>query len=349
MPFYNLEDLDFYLPLVTSLYECGQEIHIAYVKGVPKRKWQEKFFFHRLGISSFGRGSSKMLEFFFSRRKICRQVERVGIDAIFALSDVWALEFSSYCSKNLSIPFVVWVRGDHRKVREVRRVNWFKRSIVNYLEVKYLNQAVFVVPNCLSVYEKLRKWGVMKEKVTEPVYNCVDAQTFRPFKVQRSDKFTVAYAGRICPEKRVVEFLEIAKNLNDIKFIVAGPKSMDVAFPDNAQYFGKLPHAEMPKFYNKADLVVLPSITEGFPSVILEAYVCEKPVLVAKEAFPKELEVFGEVASLDEFEQKIRELQNSDLKTLGKKARNYVKKRFNWSQFGEKIKNYLERATLKVN
>lgn len=247
-------------------------------------------------------------------------------------------------SEKLSIPFVVWLRGDHRRVREARKINWFKRLLATYLEVKYLNQAEFVVPNCMSLYEKLEKWGVSKSKITKPVYNGVDTEVFKPMGVIRSDKFTVAYAGRICYEKRVIELLEIAKELGDIRFIIAGPKAIDVTFPDNVEYLGKFPFGEMPRFYNMADLIVLPSLTEGFPSVILEAYACEKPVLITEEALPKELRVFGEVANLNDFKRKIMELQKADLKGIGRAARVYVKEHFSWEQYGEQITTYLKKT-----
>ncbi|MBO3799765.1 MAG: glycosyltransferase family 4 protein [Candidatus Brockarchaeota archaeon] len=229
-------------------------------------------------------------------------------------------------------------------MREARKINWFKRLIATHLEVKYLNQAAFVVPNCMSLYEKLQKWGVKKSKITEPVYNGVDADLFRPMDVPRSNKFTVAYAGRICPEKRVVEFLEMAKNLRDIKFIMAGSKDMEIAIPENVKYLGKIPFEQMPRFYNMADILALPSLTEGFPSVILEAYACEKPVLVTEEAFPKELKVFGSIININDFEQEIRKLQKADLKSIGVEARNYVKENFSWKRFGESIKAYIEKA-----
>ena len=342
IPFYNVDDLDFYQHLVWSLKKyCSEEIIIAYVTGSVKDEWIKELQFEKLEVQ---RVKSKSLEFFLSRKKIIEQVKRMNVDIIFALSELWTLEFSSYISEKLGIPFIMWVRGDHRKVREARKINSFKRALVNHLEVTYLNKAAYVIPNCVSLYEKLLEWGVEKSKVTKPVHNGVDVNFFRPMSVPRAKNFTAAYAGRICPEKRVAELLEIAKNLKDIKFIIAGSKDMEVAFPENVEYLGKLPFERMPIFYNMADLVVLPSITEGFPSVILEAYACEKPVLATREAFPKELKVFGAVADLSEFEQAIRELQKVDLKSIGREARNYVKENYTWETFGRSIKIFIEKA-----
>lgn len=343
MPFYNVNDLDFYIHLVRSLRKyCAEEIFIAYVNGEVRYEWSQEFSLERIRVSDTRK--SKSLEFFSSRKKIYEQVKKTNVDVIFVLSELWTLEFSSYISRKLNIPFVVWMRGDHRKVREARRINWFKRLLANHLEVTYLNQAFFVIPNCMSLYEKLQKWGVKKSKITKPVYNGVDTDLFKPMDIPRSDKFTVAYAGRICPEKRVVEFLEITKNLRDIKFIMAGSKDMNIKIPENVEYLGKIPFEQMPRFYNMADILVLPSLTEGFPSVILEAYACEKPVLVAEEAFPKELRIFGCIANLNDFGQKIRELQKADLKNIGMEARDYVKENFSWKRYGESIKVYLEKT-----
>jgi len=338
-----MNEIDFYYPLFSSIAKVVDELHMMYAIGVPEKEWEDISHLHKLELSSAVRSTT--FQFLLSRANILKQTQSVSADVIFALSELWTLQFSSYSSGKLHIPFVIWLRGDHREVRLMRRVSWLKRVIIDFLETRYLNRATFVIPNSLSMHEKLEKWGVSKDKITKPIHNCVDSTVFKPLNVERSNKFTVAYAGRIVPEKRVDKLLKIAEEMPNVNFIMAGGKSMDVTFPNNVQYLGKLPFREMPMFYNKADLLVLPSETEGFPSVILEAYACEKPVLVTPEAFPKELELFGTMAGIEEFGRKIRDLENSDLTDTGRKARNYVKTHFSWERFGLEIHNCLERAT----
>jgi glycosyltransferase involved in cell wall biosynthesis len=192
-----------------------------------------------------------------------------------------------------------------------------------------------VVPISKSIMKKLEAWGVCKEKISEPAYIGIDTDMFRPMKVKRSKKFTVAYAGRICPEKRVTSFLKNAEKLKDVHFIVAGKKQMSISFPENVEYFGSLLHSEMPEFFNKADIVVLPSITEGLGGVILEAYSCGKPVLIATDAVQEELEIFGAISDVDNFEAEILKLKNSDLTALSKGSREYIQSQFSWSSFGD--------------
>ncbi|MEM1581500.1 MAG: glycosyltransferase family 4 protein [Candidatus Bathyarchaeia archaeon] len=346
IPYYNIDEIDFYYHLIGSLNKIlGGRVHITYVVGEVRDELSREYRLHELNFLSSMKG--KTLKSYLYKNRIYEQLKNVSIDVIFVISDLWALELSCYCSTKLGIPYVVWMRGDHREVRKIRKINWLKRIIANYFEMRYLNKASLVIPNCMSLYEKLYRWGIERDKITKPVHNGVDCEVFKPLNIPRSDKFTIGFAGRICLEKRVDELLRIAKKLKneDIRLTVAGPKVMDITFPENVQYLGRLPFLEMPKFYNAIDLLVLPSATEGFPSVILEAYACEKPVLASKEAFPKELKIFGAVTDLKEFESEILRLKREDnLREIGKEARDYVKENFNWKNFASQIMVYLESA-----
>ncbi len=125
---------------------------------------------------------------------------------------------------------------------------------------------------------------------------------------------------------------------HDVQFIVAGEKQMEVKFPDNCEYLGRLPYDKMPDVYNQADLVILTSETEGMPLVILEAYACDIPVLTHKDIFPSELPVYGIVQSHNdpkEYMKSINRIKNGDYEKID--ARTYVEKNLSWERFGQKM------------
>jgi len=342
MPSWYLDVLaqSFLLPLSKSIsQQLGpqpESFHIAYLEGEPKEEWEHHFSFHKLEMCYKGI-KSKMVRFFLARGKIYNQIKDIDANVIFTPSEVWAQEFSRYCSKKMGIPYVVRLRGVHREVRKVMGTSPIKKRMVDYLETRSLKEASLVIPCSVDLAKRAEAWGVEREKISDPVYNGIDTSVFRPMAVERSDEFTIAYAGRISPEKGVLRLLRVAEKLTGVHILIAGKRQMNISFPSGVEYMGSLPFSEMPRFYNKADLIVLPSLTEGFPNVILEAYACGKPVLVAKEAFPEELEIFGSVCDIDEFESEINRLKKSDLRPLGRQARSYVKKHYTWENFGRAI------------
>lgn len=345
MPLWFLDVLQrsFVLSLVKSISDKVREFHIAYVEGEPEEEWERYLLFHKVNMP-YDFVGSKITRFFLSRRKLCSQLGDVNVDVIFTLSDLWRQEFSRHCSRKMGIPYVVRLRGNHREVRRSMNIGSLKRTVLDYLEIRSLREANLVIPNSKELAKKAEEWGVEKKKITSPVYNGVDTRMFRPMDVRKSREFTVAYAGRISPEKRVSHIVRIAEKLTDVHFIIAGKKEMDISFPGCVRYLGVLSRSEMPKFYNSVDLIVLPSVTEGFPNVILEAYACGKPVLVAREAIPEELKVFGSVADLEDFESEIEALKKADLKTLGRRARSYVEKHYAWEKFAQSTIKLLKRV-----
>lgn len=57
----------------------------------------------------------------------------------------------------------------------------------------------------------------------------------------------------------------------------------DDAVEERIHFLGRLPRGDMPALYTYADFVFLPSLSEGFPFVLLESMVCGTPVLTTAQ------------------------------------------------------------------
>lgn len=95
------------------------------------------------------------------------------------------------------------------------------------------------------------------------------------------------YAGRLEPEKRVVEIVRAFRDLNTpgCALVIAGSGSEENIVRNearslNVRFLGNIARSEMPSLINAADAILLYSTREGLPSVVLEALACGVPVIV---------------------------------------------------------------------
>lgn len=107
------------------------------------------------------------------------------------------------------------------------------------------------------------------------------------------DDFVVLGAGQVQNRKGVVDFVEVAKMLPDIKFIWAGGFSFGAITdghkkleqimknpPKNVKFLGIIPRDDMNDLFNAGDLLFVPSYNELFPMTILEACSTDTPILL---------------------------------------------------------------------
>ena len=126
-------------------------------------------------------------------------------------------------------------------------------------------------------------------------------------------------------------------------FYVVGEIQSELVTTPNVIYGGVLNYDEMYKFYDAVDIVILPSLNEGFPNAILEAYLSGKCIIASKEAFPEEIELFGYVEGLCPVRWistilEIKEFFSQGyLFDKGEKASRYVKDNFSWKIYGDEI------------
>lgn len=102
-----------------------------------------------------------------------------------------------------------------------------------------------------------------------------------------NDRSIILFAGRRTPIKGIHEMESaiplILDQREDIQFVFVGSHGRSPKIPDkyrdHVTLVGRVPLGEMPKYFNAADLLVLPSYNEGLPRVITESLASGTPVV----------------------------------------------------------------------
>lgn len=149
-----------------------------------------------------------------------------------------------------------------------------------------LNSADHVLCLGKSSYKQLLSFGVTKNKLAEFRY-WIDLNTFKP-SPQKHSVFTVLFIGRLIRIKGARVLVEVAKQLPIIKFVFigTGPDAEYLMEQQkeykNIMFLGKILHETLPKYFNQADMVCVPSqYPEAFALVQMEALACGLPVVAS--------------------------------------------------------------------
>ncbi len=167
-----------------------------------------------------------------------------------------------------------------------------------YVKVFYKTASHLVVVNPIFI-DPLIKMGIKKERIVF-IPNYVDESKFAT-KVSNASiqkqwqfkRFTVLGVGQVQHRKGVLDFIEVAKKLPAVDFVWAGGfsfKAMTAGYeelkkvmenpPKNVRFLGIVPREKMNELYHGCDLFFLPSFDELMPMSVLEAAVCDKPILL---------------------------------------------------------------------
>ncbi len=196
-----------------------------------------------------------------------RAARRVDADLLHAhwLPAGWVAERSGR-------PYVLQVWGTD--VELARRAPWLARRV--------LRGARLVIAASNDLAERARALGAREVRV-------IPSGVELPERVgAEAEPAEVLYAGRLSPEKGVLELLDAARGLN---LVVAG----DGPLRDRVPFArGFVPHDELQQLYARAAVVACPSRREGFGVACLEAMAHGRPVVATHVGGLLDLVVDGE-------------------------------------------------------
>ena len=214
-------------------------------------------------------------------------------------------------NKIRKIPYLIWLGGYERKSLNIKYGKTIFTLLLSYLiillEKVILRHSRFVLPVTEELMDLAEKRKV-KNKIISPNY--VDLTIFKNNRNKKSDnseeKIQLLFVGRFEEEKGIKTLLKankiLLKKRDNFELSLIGDGSLKGWIKDyimnnnikNVKFLGKFDHSSMPALYNKADIFILPSYTEGSPASLLEAMSCGTPSIATSVGLCKKIIKNGE-------------------------------------------------------
>ena len=243
--------------------------------------------------------------------------------------------------KHLGLPWIVNIHSMFfsRLWLGFNPVYWYLYVLIK----RAINSADGFRVNNEEIRDRLVKWGIKKPIIIQPTP--IDIEKFKNngsrIKNKGESEIKVLYVGRLEPEKNVAMLIRAFMNLKgDYALWVVGQGSLAAELallgaPDRRiQFLGPKMLEELPEIYEEADVFVLPSHTESFGQVLLQAAASGCAIIATDTPGARTVLEGGESGIL---------VPVNSQKALEKALQNFLSKRFEREYWAQKARERAER------
>ena len=230
--------------------------------------------------------------------KICSKICSDNHIHVMSVQEPFIMGFIGYLLKLMyKIPFNIQLHGDF-----IDNSWWIKQSKTRFFWNKWAKFVLKKADTIRTVNPKIKKQlvgnGIKEKKIMDfPVF--LDVNKFENCKKDLKDKFSnfdniILFVGFLIPRKGVDVLINafsliLEKFPNTLLLLVGdGPErtklenlSEKLNLSKNIIFEGNISHEDICAYFKLCNLFVLPSFSESWGRVVLEAMVFEKPVIVS--------------------------------------------------------------------
>ena len=368
----------FYYRQAKKLVEMGHEIFIITIQrpNMPKFEIMDGISVYRFPsytISKIGYEIPNFLKLTQIIKKVCNEHKLDVLE--FATPDFLTSIPALYIKKWINIPIIVTVNG-------LPGISWFSGNKivdgVGYLYTNLIGKRIIKAGDGVrllssSLYDNLLKFGVDGERM-KTIHRGVDTTVFHPYyngyDVRkelgiREKDFFILFVGRLIKMKGVEYLIRAVKDLiplyTNLKLGIVGDgdareeyERMASSIKENVIFTGYSSDAY--RFMCAADIVVLPSLCEGCPNIVLEAMACGTPVIASRVGAVQDIienDRTGIIVEQKDVEglkkTLVRLIEDQELaRKMGEGGRERVEKEFTWDAVCKKLEKFY-KDTLERN
>ena len=240
------------------------------------------------------------------------------------------------------IPMVVTLHG-YAIDTELHPYSNLVQKIHGRTDLRWLHQLAVKYADVITTVSQytanLAKNDLNIKKPIKVIYNGVDEQLFFPKKRNVGKEIKVLFSGNLTRRKGAHLLLPIIERLdkNITIYYTSGLRERSKLLDHpRLQPLGNIPHNKMPELYQSMDILLFPTVREGFGLAAVEAMACGLPVVATNSSAlpevvtPKQGGFLCSLGDVEAFANAIQTLaDNTSLrKAMGCFNREQVEQRF---------------------
>ncbi len=270
---------------------------------------------------------------------VCRAIKKLNktkqYDLIHAHANLAGLP-GKIMSKYLGIPIVYTVHGSG--IKSIFQMYGFNPFALGLGIFERFLQTGIIYDTEISVDGTFFKMKNLNKKI-KVIHSAIDVNKFSGITKTSSKKFRFLFVGRLHPQKGISILLDtlsqIKNKLDGVEFIIVGSgpesnklqaKSKTLKLNKLVKFTGRISDTKLKNYYVSSDCFILPSLFEGLPLTLLEAWSAKLPVLVTDVGEHKSLIYQGKdgfvipsknVEVLSKYILKIKDMTKTHLEKIG--------------------------------